>query len=631
MTGARAVALASALAGGALWLPAVAAPQQEPVELTVSAPPLVAAKAPIRVSVQVTAEPGALDIAAQPLRLRVALEPECGGSFAGTSGPTLIDREIPAPSAGAAYAFTGHGRARVGAFGPQTVCAFVEDAQQRQFATSTDTVVDVSKACTLASRRLARLRRRASHAAGAARHALNLKLRRAGHRKRVACRAPRRSARVSAAYVAPPKIKHLFVIVLENEDADTSFGPQPPSRYLGKTLPEAGVLVPNYFGIGHESLDNYVAMISGQPPNVATQADCLFYGEMVPGTLNGDGVAIGQGCVYPAAVKTVANQLEESGRTWHGYMQDMAASIGTGQPSTCRHPTLDSPDGTIGARANDQYAARHDPFVYFHSIIDTPACGKNVVDLETLKGDLHEESTTPDYSFIAPDLCADGHDPTCADGTSPGGFEGIDAFLREWVPRIEASAAYQDRGMILVTFDESESGAEACCGEASGPNTPNNGGPKKGAGGGRVGAVMVSPCIRPGTVSDADYNHYSMLRWVEDNFGLAHLADAAPEAVGSFGSDVLSRADCDQRAKLAVRPRRASAGARTSFHFRLRADLPLCRQGATIRFAGRRVRTNRKGTARLVVRPRGRRLTARATSAICRRPATARVRVEPSG
>ena len=135
-------------------------------------------------------------------------------------------------------------------------------------------------------------------------------------------------------------------------------------------------------------------------------------------------------------------------------------------PATCGHPADRQPGRQPRPpRASSQYATRHDPFVYFHSIIDTPACQKNVVDLSALPGDLRSEATTPEYSFITPDLCADGHDATCADGTSPGGYEGIDAFLEEWMPRIEASPAYQDRGMILVTFDESESGAEACCGE----------------------------------------------------------------------------------------------------------------------------------------------------------------------
>jgi hypothetical protein len=612
-----------------LALPAAAVAQQEPVELSVAAPAVVAAKRPFKVTVGVQADPGALDIAAQPLRLRVALEPECGGSFAGTVGPRAFDRQIPAPAAGGAYAFTGRGRVRVRSFGPETVCAFLEDAQERQFATSTEAIVRVSRACTTATRRLTRLRALAKHAPRGSKAKFGTLVRRARHRRRRAC-APRRraTARAAAAEPVPPHIKHLFIIVLENANSEKSFGKDPPSPYLGKTLADAGVLIPNYFGIGHESLDNYVAMISGQPPNPATQADCLFYAEMVPGTMNDQGIASGLGCVYPAAVKTVANQLEDSGQTWHGYMQDMAASAGSGQPSTCRHPALNSPDGTIAGRANDQYAARHDPFVYFHSITDGPACQRNVVDLGVLPDDLRSEATTPAYSFISPDLCADGHDATCADGTSPGGYAGVDAFLKEWVPRIEASPAYQDRGMILVTFDESDGGAESCCGEVNGPNTPNNGGPTKGSGGGKVGAVLVSPCIEPGTVSDADYNHYSMLRWVEDNFGLGHLANAAPAAAGSFGTDVLSRAGCDQRAKLTVRPRRAQAGVRTTFRFRLLADLPLCRQG-TIRFAGHRVRTSPGGVARLRASLRGRgSRSARATSEICH-PARAKVRIKP--
>jgi len=59
---------------------------------------------------------------------------------------------------------------------------------------------------------------------------------------------------------------------------------------------------------------------------------------------------------------------------------------------------------------------------------------------------------------------------------------------------------------------------------------------------------MISPCIQPGTVSDADYNHYSYLRWVEDNFGLPHLANAAPAGVGSFGADVLNQPRCSKAA-----------------------------------------------------------------------------------
>jgi hypothetical protein len=57
-------------------------------------------------------------------------------------------------------------------------------------------------------------------------------------------------------------------------------------------------------------------------------------------------------------------------------------------------------------------------------------------------------------------------------------------------------------------------------------------------GGGRIGAVLLSPLIRPGTISTVDYNHYSLLRTVEDIFGLPHLGDAAMPQVRSFGPDV---------------------------------------------------------------------------------------------
>ena len=73
------------------------------------------------------------------------------------------------------------------------------------------------------------------------------------------------TAMSSTASAAP----HVFVIVLENEDADTTFGPSSPAPYLATTLRSQGAFVPNYYGIGHNSLDNYLAMVSGQSPTLA--------------------------------------------------------------------------------------------------------------------------------------------------------------------------------------------------------------------------------------------------------------------------------------------------------------------------------------------------------------------------
>jgi|1186.fasta_scaffold28406_2 hypothetical protein len=339
----------------------------------------------------------------------------------------------------------------------------------------------------------------------------------------------------------PPKIGHAFVIVLENEDASTTFGPGSDAPYLANTLTAQGAFVPNYYGIAHNSLPNYLAMVSGQAPTVATQADCPDFTDVLPGLPSADGQVLGQGCVYPAAVKTIADQLESRRLSWKGYMEDMGDDPARDGGRTCAHPAVGAPDATQQASPDDQYATRHNPFVYFHSIIDRPAaCAARDVSLEPLQRDLASVKTTPNLSFITPDLCHDGHDATCADG-GPGGLPAADAFLRTWVPRITASPAYQRDGLLAIVFDEAgTSDSGACCGEQSGPNTPAPGGPSGGPGGGRTGAVLLSPHIAPGTVTQQPYNHYSLLRSLEDAFGLAHLGYAGAPGPQSFGSDIFT-------------------------------------------------------------------------------------------
>jgi hypothetical protein len=161
------------------------------------------------------------------------------------------------------------------------------------------------------------------------------------------------------------------------------------------------------------------------------------------------------------------------------------------------------------------------------------------VPLSRLPADLASIRNTPNLSFITPNLCHDGHDATCADG-SPGGLPAADAFLRQWVPQITASPAFRRDGVLAVIFDEAANDSSSCCGEQSGPNTPAAGGPMGGSGGGRTGAVLLSPFIAPGTVSAQDYNHYSLLRSVEDAFGVPHLGYAAAPGLRPFGSDIFT-------------------------------------------------------------------------------------------
>ena len=382
-------------------------------------------------------------------------------------------------------------------------------------------------------------------------------------------------------------VKHVFVIVLENKTFSDTFGTSTQDPYLQKTLVPMGALLTEYYGTGHVSLDNYISMISGQSPTKDTDDDCLpgFTGSI--GNYNdveqtgvapqGQIVASG-GCIYSRQVRTLPEQLERAGYSWKGYMEDMGNDPAR-ESATCGHPTIGiGTDHTNTAEApsaavplGDAYATRHDPFMYFHSIIDHPSCNTHVVNLNVLTQDLAQERTTPNYVFITPNLCSDGHDgagtgaagTTCANG-QPGGLTSADAFLKVWVPKIMASPAYQKDGLLIITFDESNYVQDAssnpstgqttvditfpgqtCCNQQPGPNlagarpgtftlvnTPTlvENIVINGYGGDRIGALLLSPFIIAGSTSSTAYNHYSLLRSIEDIFGLdGHIGYAADD------------------------------------------------------------------------------------------------------
>jgi hypothetical protein len=274
----------------------------------------------------------------------------------------------------------------------------------------------------------------------------------------------------SAAY-KPPPIKHVWVIDLENESYAYTFGAAGAkfAPYLTKTLPSEGALLKNYYGTGHDSLDNYTAQISGQAANYMLNEDCGIYAPFVQfGGENFDkwtkyGQLSGEGCVYPKYVPTIASQLSAKHLSWKEYAQDMGndphrdGTVMTKQGPACGHPPLNGVDLTdTTGPANDSYATRHNPFMYFDSITQNKSlCDSHVLSFVPLASNLKHISTTPNYSFVTPNTCFDGHDwPKCQDGT-PGRLPKVNTFLEQWIPKITASPAYKANGMIVIVFDES--------------------------------------------------------------------------------------------------------------------------------------------------------------------------------
>ncbi len=341
-----------------------------------------------------------------------------------------------------------------------------------------------------------------------------------------------------------PPVQHVFMIVLGDRGYEEGFGASSQSTYLSQALPAKGELLSNYYTVTQGALANEMALISGQGPTPATAANCPEYKDVSPGTLNAEGQVEGDGCVYPAEAKTLPGQLVEAKESWKAYVEGIDNGQ-TGQPTSCRHPALGSPDDAQTPRPGDPYQTWRNPFVYFHSLTDSADCGERDVGLGQLETDLKEEKQTPAFSYIVPNACHDGSDASCEPG-QPTGLAAAQPFLEKVVPEIEASAAYKTGGLIAITFAQAPQSvpspdASACCGTPEYPNlpppaaTPASTGPVKASGGGgRVGMLLLSPFVEPGSVNETYYNHFSMLLSIEEFFGLPAIGYAASGGVLPF-------------------------------------------------------------------------------------------------
>ncbi|WP_161880950.1 alkaline phosphatase family protein [Deinococcus alpinitundrae] len=185
---------------------------------------------------------------------------------------------------------------------------------------------------------------------------------------------------------------------------------------------------------------------------------------------------------------TLASQLEAEGLSWKGYMQGL--------------PIAGSSVPYAGV-----YAKKHNPFMLNADIANDPTRAAHVVPFEQLQSDL-KAGHAPNFALLVPDLCHDLHGDLRCLGRANVERLG-DAFLKTWADRIMTSSIWTPGAALIVTFDEGE--------DAQG-------------GGGRVPTLILTPDGQPGMVSDQPYNHYSLLRSIEDHLGVPPLREAAHAA-----------------------------------------------------------------------------------------------------
>ena len=336
----------------------------------------------------------------------------------------------------------------------------------------------------------------------------------------------------AAAEPQPTKIRHVFLIVLAGHGYDATFGGGSPASYLNTTLRPKGTLLTGYSSLGRAGLADELAMVGGQPPNADTRADCPVYREIPPASApSRTGEIAADGCVYPNTVTTLGDQLSASRREWRAYVEDLdrgpSPAPGVAPRTTCRRPASNAADDTLRARPGDGYATRHNPFVYYHSLLDLGDCDSNDGSLAGLEDDLRSAKDTPNLAYIAPNLCNDGTESPCLDGT-PGGLAVADAFLATWVPKILASPAYRADGLLIVAF----------AGDVTPPADPAA--PPAADQPVRNGALLVSKYAQAGGTAGTAYDPYALLRSLEDLFALRPLVRAA--TAGSFAPTVLGKA-----------------------------------------------------------------------------------------
>ncbi|HEY4812309.1 MAG TPA: alkaline phosphatase family protein [Solirubrobacteraceae bacterium] len=341
-----------------------------------------------------------------------------------------------------------------------------------------------------------------------------------------------------------PPIKHVFVVMLSDEPYASVFGPASTAPYLSGTLEREGELLVRYDAVAHEELANELALISGQGPTAETAANCPNYTEIAGASVGPEEQVLGSGCVYPPTTQTLVGQLTAKHLTWRAYVQGIDES--GSQAGACAHPLLGQADPTAAqSSSTGAYATFRNPFVYFSSIVGSPTCASDDVGLASLKDNLASVKSTPSFSYIVPDRCHDGNPTPCTPG-APAGMAPAQTLLKQIVPEITGSKAYKESGLLVITVDQAPSSgafadSSSCCGQPLFPNDPVKtlaGAPR---GGGTVGALLLSPYVKGATTSQEQFNHFSLLRTIEDFFSLEHLGYAGLSAVKSLEPEMFTR------------------------------------------------------------------------------------------
>ena len=256
---------------------------------------------------------------------------------------------------------------------------------------------------------------------------------------------------------APSGPSHIAVIVFENEETGAILGPGSDAPYF-RSLASNSVNLTRLYATSHPSLPNYLALTSGSTHGITSDCTTCF-----------------------VHARNIVDQLEHAGISWKAYMESIPEPC-----STAPYAGL--------------YALKHDPFLYYDDVRNNSDRCNKVVPLRQLRIDLNADAL-PAFTWITPNLCHDMHDCSVATG---------DRFLHTWAPRIVAGLGTD--GILIVLFDEGDTAAGCCSGQAAG---------------GHIAGIITGPGAGLGVTIGTRVDQYSVLKLIEDAWGLRNLGSAA--------------------------------------------------------------------------------------------------------
>jgi len=241
--------------------------------------------------------------------------------------------------------------------------------------------------------------------------------------------------------VTPQDFDHVFILVLENRDYGDVIGN--PNMPYYNSLAQQYALATSYWADTHPSIGNYMMMTVG---------DTVTNNDVWTGTVNSD---------------NVVRRLLAAGKTWKSYAENIPSQ------------------GYIGG---DQglYTKHHNPTAYFSDVVSDPAQRQNLVNFTQFAGDV-SANQLPDYVFLVPNSCSDGHD--CSNAT-------IDGWLSANLPQLINSPAFRN-SLLIITFDESRTYSIN-----------------------RVAYILVSPRVKHGYQSGTTYQFNATLRLSLEALGI---------------------------------------------------------------------------------------------------------------